>query len=243
MGGGGRVGGRNGTGCSVSVRVSGVRSRLETRVGARWRRHVAISGSILGRNTRTIAGGIAGGRTVVTGRSRVHGPGGPGTDTGHAPGTRAARADVERGGGHGATCVSKCVAGTVARGAGDVIPHSTRIDQSHARNDFGSRVSFFAREGKSAFVQFSSTLVSERWWCGADGASRVRGRARGVDVRRRFQQRVGVLLYVASVSPRPSFFSFRWCFMFSLESLQSNAPSKPRLTRLPCVFPQPRRFS
>jgi hypothetical protein len=31
--------------------------------------------------------------------------------------------------------------------------------------------------------------------------------------------------------------------MFSLESLQSNAPSKPRLTRLPCVFPQPRRFS
>lgn len=117
------------------------------------------------------------------------------------------------------------------------------LDQSHARNDFGSRVSFFAREGKSAFVQFSSTLVSERWWCGADGASRVRGRARGVDVRRRFQQRVGVLLYVASVSPRPSFFSFRWCFMFSLESLQSNAPSKPRLTRLPCVFPQPRRFS
>ena len=79
------------------------------------------------------------------------------------------------------------------------------------------------------------TLVSAQGWHGPDGACGVRGRTRGVDVRRCFQQRVGVLLYVTSHSPRNDHVFFSRCVSASA-SVQSLASTHRYLT-LPSPFP------
>ena len=68
-------------------------------------------------------------------------------------------------------------------------PHWQRISRSFSQSA-ARRVGISTRKEET----FRAAQVSAR--CGGDGASRVRGRAGGVDLRRCLQQRVGVLLCV-----------------------------------------------
>jgi hypothetical protein len=66
---------------------------------------------------------------------------------------------------------------------------------SSARSQFRDEFQSAARKSASPEEEtFREAQVSAR--CGGDGASRVRGRAGGIDLRRCLQQRVGVLLCV-----------------------------------------------
>ena len=72
-----------------------------------------------------------------------------------------------------------------------------RISRSVCRSEGAEFQSAARRVGISSTREeetFRAAQVSAR--CGGDGASRVRGRAGGVDLRRCLQQRVGVLLCV-----------------------------------------------
>lgn len=75
------------------------------------------------------------------------------------------------------------------------ISRSVQRPMSSARSQFRDEFQSAARKSASPEEEtFREAQVSAR--CGGDGASRVRGRAGGIDLRRCLQQRVGVLLCV-----------------------------------------------
>ena len=172
-------------------------------------------------------------RTVVTGRSGRGGPCGPGTDTGHAPGTRAARADVERGGGH-----RGCASRSASEGAGGGVTFSGQpITQKDLPMKIGlGKGTFNASIVEASFdTRLRTGVARPGWRLRCPRTNPMRRRAAMLSTTR---GRVTVR-HVALTTKRPCFF-LALCFCKCIRAISRFNPSvpDPPLT-LPCFFFSP----